>query len=91
MRKLDYLSEKRISKKQMKIKCENIKLFEQETELKKIFVDGTSTFFRKEIKYTTETKKFEYFIGNKLFKILIRRSIPLDCIKHCYCETIKLH
>ncbi len=70
MRILNYLNEKRNSKK---------------------FIDGISTLFRKEFQYTSETKKFKYFIGNKLFENLIRRSILLDCIKYCNCEAIKLH
>jgi hypothetical protein len=55
-----------------------------------LFAGGTSKLFRKEFKNTMETKKFEYFIGNKLFQNLIWSS-PLDHIKYCNCETIKLH
>ncbi len=57
----------------------------------KIFVDGTATLFRNKFKYTTETKKIKYVIGKKMFKNVIWWSSPLDCIKYCNCETIKLH
>jgi hypothetical protein len=61
-------------------------------ELKQeIFADGTATLFRNKFKYTTETKKIKYFIGKKVFKNVIWRSSPLDHIKYCNCEAIKLH
>ncbi len=38
-----------------------------------------------------ETKKIKYFIGKKVFKNVIWRLSPLDSIKYCNCEAIKLH
>ncbi len=38
-----------------------------------------------------EMKNFKYFIGKKVFKNVIWQSSPLDCIKYCNCEAIKLH
>jgi hypothetical protein len=59
-------------------------------ELKKRIADGTTTLIRNKFEYTTQ-KKFKYFIGKKMFKNVIWRSSPLDRIKHCNCEAIKLH
>ncbi len=67
-------------KKFTRKKCKKVELFKRETVLKKIFAVGTSKLFRKECKYTTETKKMKYFIGKKLFQNLIWRSIPLDAL-----------
>jgi hypothetical protein len=74
----------------MRIKCKKVELFKQEMKLKKT-ADRTTTLFRNKFKYTMETKKIKYSVGKKLFKNVIWRSSPLDCIKYCDCETIKLH
>ncbi len=55
-----------------------------------MFADGTSTLLRNKFRYTMETKKFKYFNGKKVIKNVIWSS-PLDQIKYCNCETIKLH
>jgi hypothetical protein len=45
-------------------------------ELKqKEIAGGTTTLFRNKFKYTTETINFKYFIGKKVFKNMIWRSV----------------
>jgi hypothetical protein len=61
-----------------------------ELKQKKI-AGGTTTLFRNEFKYTTETKKFQCFVGKKVFKNMIWQSSLLDGIKYCSCEAINLH
>ena len=56
-------------------------------ELKKN-AGGTTMLIRNKFKYTAETKKVECF---KWKETVFWRSSPLDCIKYCNCETIKLH
>jgi hypothetical protein len=38
-------------------------------EIQKEIAGGTTTLFRNKFKYTTETKKFKYFIERNCFKI----------------------
>ncbi len=53
-----------------------------------IFADGTTTLFRNNFKYATETEKFKYFIEKKVFKNVIWQSSQLEFIKYCNCKTI---